>query len=173
MMIISWPYTGNGGLFEWDGGYDEPDQVQCKQPLFSLITDADNDVGYGDDRGDCEILQENGKESFEELQQLFEEMFQRDGDGFNSAPHHHPMNSFPTSASPSSYCESSNASNKRNSAEMSSGMRMGAGDSSAFEAHFQNFCFGVGPFHWFNQSLSVYGLRARLTLHVCVNGEDR
>lgn len=102
--------------------------------------------------------QENGKESFEELQELFEDMFQRDVDAFNSASHH-PMNSFPSSTSTSSYCESSNANNKRNSAEMGSGRMMSAGESSAFDAHFQSFCFGVSPFHCF--ILFVYHLLGR------------
>ncbi|KAJ9691861.1 hypothetical protein PVL29_011126 [Vitis rotundifolia] len=112
--------------------------------------DSDDDEnGMGDFLNEMTVMMsqtksnENGEESFEELQELFEEMFQRDVGAFNSASHH-PMNSFPSSTSTSSYCESSNANNKRNSAEMGSGRMMNAGESSAFDAHFQSFCFGTG-----------------------------
>ncbi|XP_002269039.1 uncharacterized protein LOC100251506 isoform X1 [Vitis vinifera] len=137
-------------------------KFQAIQEAYSVLSDAnkrflydvgaydsdDDENGMGDFLNEMAVMMsqtksnENGKESFEELQELFEDMFQRDVDAFNSASHH-PMNSFPSSTSTSSYCESSNANNKRNSAEMGSGRMMSAGESSAFDAHFQSFCFGA------------------------------
>lgn len=91
-------------------------------------------------------------------------MFQRDVDAFNLAAHHHhhhhPMNSFSAS---SSYCESSNANNKRNSADMNSGrMKSNTGEPSACDAHFQTFCSGVSLFAW---SLLIQFNQSYLTLH--------
>lgn len=83
--------------------------------------------------------QENGKESFEELQNLFDEMFQGDVGSFGSGPQ--PATSCSTS-SYVSYCESSGSNNKRNSSEMNYG-KATLEDSSGFNTHFQSFCFGV------------------------------
>ncbi|XP_034206726.1 uncharacterized protein LOC117620684 isoform X5 [Prunus dulcis] len=82
---------------------------------------------------------ENGKESFEELQNLFDEMFQGDIGSFGSGPQ--PATSCSTS-SYVSYCESSGSNNKRNSSEMNY-EKATLEDSSGFNTHFQSFCFGV------------------------------
>lgn len=87
--------------------------------------------------------QENGKESFEELQNLFDEMFQGDLGSFGSGPQ--PATSCSTSCSASSYvsyCESSGSNNKRNSSEMNY-EKATLEDFSGFDTHFQSFCFGV------------------------------
>ncbi|BAT98256.1 hypothetical protein VIGAN_09189900 [Vigna angularis var. angularis] len=80
---------------------------------------------------------ENGEESFEELQQLFEDMFQADI-GLDGSP---SLSSADCSNSSAymTYSESS-SSNKRNSTEMKFGK---AEDSSVFDTSYQNFCFGV------------------------------
>ncbi|XP_058743769.1 uncharacterized protein LOC131616455 isoform X3 [Vicia villosa] len=132
-------------------------KFQAIQEAYSVLSDANKrlmyDVGVydndDDENGMGDFLNEmvtmmsqttsneNGEESFEELQQLFSDMFQADIglDGSNS------MNSSGCSTSSSfmNYNESSN-SNKRNSNQMNYGM---AGDSSSFDANYQNFCFGV------------------------------
>ncbi|KAG4390325.1 hypothetical protein GLYMA_06G268400v4 [Glycine max] len=82
--------------------------------------------------------QENGEESFEELQQLFEDMFQADI-GLDGGPSLASSDSS-TSSAYMTYSESS-SSNKRNSSEMNFGK---AENSSVFDASYQNFCFGVG-----------------------------
>ncbi|KDO45728.1 hypothetical protein CISIN_1g031962mg [Citrus sinensis] len=83
---------------------------------------------------------ENGEETFEELQNLFEEMFQGDNDAFGSSSQ---CTSSCSSSSSSyvSYTEISNP-NKRNSCEMSSA-KSNAEGSSSFNTHFQSFCVGV------------------------------
>lgn len=95
--------------------------------------------------------QENGEESFEELQQLFEDMFQADI-GI-SASDSHTAASCSTSSTYVSYAETTaGGSNKRNSSEMNVGKNM---DSSAhFEASFQDFCLGVSIYAFLKCSLS-------------------
>ncbi|CAL5361098.1 unnamed protein product [Camellia sinensis] len=83
--------------------------------------------------------EENG-ETFEELQELFEEMFQSDLDAFGSTSQ--TLN--PSSCSSSTYAScsgTSNANNKRNSFEMNSGNTKSE-SSSGFDAHFEGFCLG-------------------------------
>ncbi|KAI5422306.1 uncharacterized protein LOC127076226 isoform X3 [Lathyrus oleraceus] len=129
-------------------------KFQAIQEAYSVLSDANKrlmyDVGVydndDDENGMGDFLNEmvtmmsqttsneNGEESFEELQQLFSDMFQADIglDGSNS------MNAS-TSSTFMTYNESSN-SNKRNSNQMNYGM---AGDSSSIDTNYQNFCFGV------------------------------
>ncbi|CAL5195801.1 unnamed protein product [Lathyrus oleraceus] len=130
-------------------------KFQAIQEAYSVLSDANKrlmyDVGVydndDDENGMGDFLNEmvtmmsqttsneNGEESFEELQQLFSDMFQADIglDGSSS------MNAS-TSSTFMTYNESSN-SNKRSSNQMNYGM---AGDSSSFDANYQNFCFGTG-----------------------------
>lgn len=70
-------------------------------------------------------LQEKGEETFEELQDLFEELFQGNDDTFGSS-------------SQTTTGETSSSNNKRNSSEMNFG-------NSDLEGNlnFQNFCIGV------------------------------
>ncbi|XP_061375219.1 uncharacterized protein LOC133317381 isoform X2 [Gastrolobium bilobum] len=132
-------------------------KFQAIQQAYSVLSDTNKrlmyDVGVydsdDDENGMGDFLNEmvtmmsqtqsneNGKESFEELQHLFEDMFQADIglDGSTS------LTAAGCSASSKymSYSESSN-SNKRNSTEMNFGK---AEDSSDFNASYQNFCLGV------------------------------
>uniref|UniRef100_A0A7N0RJK6 J domain-containing protein n=1 Tax=Kalanchoe fedtschenkoi TaxID=63787 RepID=A0A7N0RJK6_KALFE len=82
---------------------------------------------------------ENGEESLEQLQELFDEMFQDDNLS-NSSPFNFNPNSSPSSLYASSfnnYSDNSNPTHKRHSADY-------ANDGpSGFNAKFQNFCFGV------------------------------
>ncbi|KAJ7003305.1 hypothetical protein NC653_008517 [Populus alba x Populus x berolinensis] len=77
------------------------------------------------------------EESLEELQELFDEMFQEDLHSFGINSQAAP------SCSPSyvSYSESSNSNNKRVSADMSLGKTKV--DDSSFNSHFEKFCLGV------------------------------
>ncbi|KAJ6942694.1 dnaJ [Populus alba x Populus x berolinensis] len=77
------------------------------------------------------------EESLEELQELFDEMFQEDLHSFGIDSQAAP------SCSPSyvSYSESSNSNNKRVSADMSLGKTKV--DDSSFNSHFEKFCLGV------------------------------
>jgi len=82
----------------------------------------------------------NEEESFEELQEMYEELFQSDIKAFVSTS---PIVN-PSSCSSSSHVscgKSSNASNKRSSSEMYSGR---AKNDSGFDAPFEGFCFGTG-----------------------------
>lgn len=89
----------------------------------------------------AENLQEDGEESFEDLQELFEELFTGDIDSFGSSLQATTCSSS-SSSSYTSYCESSSSNNKRNSSEMHFG-KTNLEDSSGFDANFQNFCLGV------------------------------
>ncbi|CAK8560496.1 unnamed protein product [Lathyrus sativus] len=141
-------------------------KFQAIQEAYSVLSDSNKrlmyDVGVydndDDENGMGDFLNEmvtmmsqtnsneNGEESFEELQQLFSDMFQADIglDGSNSMK-------ASTSSTFMTYNESSN-SNKRNSNQMNYGMAGNsnqmnygmAGDSSIFDANYQNFCFGTG-----------------------------
>ncbi|KAK7349327.1 hypothetical protein VNO77_06607 [Canavalia gladiata] len=132
-------------------------KFQAIQEAYSVLSDANKrlmyDVGVydsdDDENGMGDFLNEmvtmmsqtksneNGEESFEELQQLFEDMFQADIglDGSSSLA----SAGCSSSSAYMTYSESSN-SNKRNSTEMNFGK---AGNSSDFDANYQNFCFGV------------------------------
>lgn len=136
-------------------------KFQDIQQAYSVLSDANKrflyDVGAYDSEDDDENNgmgefldemammmgqtkpNENGKESFEELQNLFDEMFQGDIGSFGSGPQ--PATSCSTS-SYVSYCESSGSNNKRNSSEMNY-EKATLEDSSGFNTHFQSFCFGV------------------------------
>ncbi|XP_027908175.1 dnaJ homolog subfamily B member 9-like isoform X3 [Vigna unguiculata] len=106
---------------------------------YSVLSDANKrlmyDVGVYDSDDD---ENENGEESFEELQQLFEDMFQADI-GLDGSPSLSSANCS-NSSSYMTYSESS-SSNKRNSTEMKFGKPE---DSSVFDTSYQNFCFGTG-----------------------------
>ncbi|CAL8130986.1 unnamed protein product [Prunus armeniaca] len=137
-------------------------KFQDIQQAYSVLSDANKrflyDVGAYDSEDDDENNgmgefldemammmgqtkpNENGKESFEELQNLFDEMFQGDIGSFGSGPQ--PATSCSTS-SYVSYCESSGSNNKRNSSEMNY-EKATLEDSSGFNTHFQSFCFGTG-----------------------------
>ncbi|KAM7253603.1 hypothetical protein ACFE04_021757 [Oxalis oulophora] len=119
-------------------------KFQAIQQAYSVLSNADKrflyDVGVydndddDDNNGMGDFLNEmagmmhqakpneNGEESFEQLQELFEEMFNGDVDLFGT-----------------STTSSCNQSSKRNSSEMNSGM-------CSFNADFQNFCVGVSNF---------------------------
>lgn len=79
------------------------------------------------------------EESLEELQELFDEMFQEDLHSFGIDSQAAP------SCPPSyvSYSESSNSNNKRVSADMNLG-KTKVDDSSSFNSHFEKFCLGTG-----------------------------
>ncbi|XP_048140397.1 dnaJ homolog subfamily B member 6-like isoform X2 [Rhodamnia argentea] len=135
-------------------------KFQGIQQAYSVLSDANKrflyDVGvYNDDDdenlGMGEFLSEmavmmsqtqsdaSGKETLEELQELFDEMFQADIEAF--APNSRTLS--PTGCSTSSstsyisYRTSPSSSNKRSSSEIS---RV----TSGFDAHLQSFCFGTG-----------------------------
>lgn len=101
--------------------------------------------------------QEKGEESFEELQELFEEMFQGDVEAFGSSFQN--ISSCSTSSSSyASYRDSSNL-NKRNSSEITSG-KTNAEGSSSFDAHFKSFCFGVSNYVSFIDVVETFFLTA-------------
>ncbi|XP_011036514.1 PREDICTED: chaperone protein dnaJ 6-like isoform X3 [Populus euphratica] len=137
-------------------------KFQAIQQAYSVLSDANKrflyDVGVydsDDDENGCvqgmgDFLNEmavmmsqtkpseNMEESLEELQELFDEMFQEDlhsiGIDSQAAP----------SCSPYvSYSESSNSNNKRVSSDMNLG-KTKVDDSSSFNSHFEKFCLGTG-----------------------------
>ncbi|KAK9228917.1 hypothetical protein WN944_021874 [Citrus x changshan-huyou] len=124
-------------------------KFQTIQHAYSGVYDSDDD---GDNNGMGDFLNEmaammsqtqtneNGEETFEELQNLFEEMFQGDNDAFGSSSQCTSSCSN-SSSSYVSYTEISNP-NKRNSCEMNSTKSNTEGTSS-FNTHFQSFCEGV------------------------------
>ncbi|WJX86620.1 hypothetical protein P8452_68906 [Trifolium repens] len=132
-------------------------KFQAIQEAYSVLSDANKrlmyDVGVydsdDDENGMGDFLNEmvtmmsqtksneNGEESFEELQQLFEDMFQADI-GLNGSTSLNAT-SCSTSSTFKTYSESSN-SNKRNSTQMNYGKTE---ESSSFDANYQNFCFGA------------------------------
>ncbi|KAK7275533.1 hypothetical protein RIF29_16652 [Crotalaria pallida] len=133
-------------------------KFQAIQQAYSVLSDANKrlmyDVGVydsdDDENGMGDFLNEmvtmmsqakpneNGEESFEELQQLFEDMFQEDI-GSNGSTSLVGGGGCSTSSTYMTYSETSN-SNKRNSTEMNFGK---ADDSFDFNGSYQNFCFGV------------------------------
>ncbi|ESW07401.1 hypothetical protein PHAVU_010G126700 [Phaseolus vulgaris] len=106
---------------------------------------------------------ENGEESFEELQQLFEDMFQADIglDGSSSLS----SANCSTSSAYMTYSESS-SSNKRNSTEMKFGK---AEDSSVFDTSYQNFCFGVSIYCIFH----IFSFDTSYTIHAIHNDYEK
>ncbi|XP_038681368.1 dnaJ homolog subfamily B member 8-like isoform X2 [Tripterygium wilfordii] len=138
-------------------------KFQAIQQAYSVLSDANKrymyDVGaYDSDddenmQGMGDFLSEmadmmsqtkprgNGEESFEELQELFAEMFQGDIDAFGSTC---PSTTASLSSSAShsmyvSYSEGSGSSNKPSSSEMNFTMSAG---SSISDSHYQKFCIG-------------------------------
>ncbi|XP_054785020.1 uncharacterized protein LOC129291591 isoform X2 [Prosopis cineraria] len=136
-------------------------KFQAIQQAYSVLSDAnkrflydigvydsdDDDIGMGEFLNEMAAMMsqtkpnENGEESFEELQQLFEDMFQ--GDIGCSGSDSHTAASSSTSSTTTTYMtySESSGSNKRNSSEMNVGKNV---DSSDFEATLQDFCLGTG-----------------------------
>ncbi|KAI3512476.1 hypothetical protein L1887_19792 [Cichorium endivia] len=128
-------------------------KFQAIQEAYSVLSDANKrfmyDVGVydsdGDENGMADFLSEmaemmsqnkpaeNGKESFEELKDLFDEMFQSDIESLS------PSSQSGSSTSYSSFfssCGEILTSNKRGSSEMS--------NTKVEDAQFQGFCIGTG-----------------------------
>ncbi|RDY09542.1 DnaJ-like subfamily B member 6 [Mucuna pruriens] len=144
--------SGNSELVE-----EAKKKFQEIREAYSVLSDANKrlmyDVGVydsdDDENGMGDFLDEmltmmsqtksneSGEESFEELQQLFEDMFQADI-GLDGSPSLASADCS-TSSAYMTYSESS-SSNKRNSNEMNFGK---AEDSSGFHTSYQNFCLGV------------------------------
>ncbi|KAG2728558.1 hypothetical protein I3760_01G211200 [Carya illinoinensis] len=138
-------------------------KFQAIQQAYSVLSDAnkrflydvgvydsdDDENGMGDFLNEMAVMMtqtksnEKGEESFEELQELFDELFQGDIGSFGSSSQTTTCSS--SSSSYVSYCETSGSSNKRNSSEMNFG-KTNLEDTSAsgFGANFQDFCFGTG-----------------------------
>lgn len=138
-------------------------KFQVIQAAYSVLSDAnkrfmydvgaydsdDDENGMSDFLGEMATMMsqtkpsENEEESFEELQELFEEMFQRDINCFGSTSQSSNVH-FPPSASIGGSDSSSN--NKRNCSDMNSGKGKGgdvlSSDFSAFSAS-HDFCLGA------------------------------
>ncbi|XP_039009135.1 dnaJ homolog subfamily B member 6-like isoform X2 [Hibiscus syriacus] len=134
-------------------------KFQAIQQAYSVLSDAnkrflydvgaydsdDDENGMGDFLNEMAVMMtqtkssENAEESFEELQELFEEMFQVGIDSLES--NCQQTTPCPSSSQFASFGENS-ASNKRNSADMSSGGTMQE-SSSSFDVQFHGFCLGV------------------------------
>uniref|UniRef100_A0A5B7BXR1 J domain-containing protein n=1 Tax=Davidia involucrata TaxID=16924 RepID=A0A5B7BXR1_DAVIN len=130
-------------------------KFQTIQEAYSVLSDEnkrflydvgvydcnDDENGMGDFLNEMAAMMtqnkpnENGEESFEELQELFEEMFQKDIESFSST-------SQTVTPSHASCSESSNTTTKRNSSEMNLGKTM-VEDSSLSDTHIEGFCLGV------------------------------
>ncbi|KAI7985603.1 hypothetical protein LOK49_LG14G02210 [Camellia lanceoleosa] len=135
-------------------------KFQAIQEAYSVLSDAnkrfmydvgfydcdDDENGMGDFLNEMAVMMSQNKsnengETFEELQELFGEMFQSDLDGFGSTSQ--TLN--PSSCSSSSYAScsgTSDANNKRNSFEMNSGNTKSE-SCSGFDAQFEGFCLGA------------------------------
>lgn len=131
------------------------------QEAYSVLSDVNKrfmyDVGVydndDDENGMGDFLNEmatmmsqtkssgNGEESLEELQGLFNEIFQGDFTAFGSPT---TPCSDSSSSSYASYNQSSNSNHKRNSCEMNYGKTTKAENSSAFNPHIQSFSLGTG-----------------------------
>ncbi|XP_022964289.1 uncharacterized protein LOC111464347 isoform X4 [Cucurbita moschata] len=131
-------------------------KFQTIQQAYSVLSDANKrllyDVGVydGDDDEDdmgmgdflTEMVSmmdqtnpnpnENGEESFEKLQELFQEMLNDDVEGFRPSSHAN----YVSSSSSSSYSECSSSSDNRNLSGMN--------NTNSFEAHVQGFSMGSG-----------------------------
>ncbi|XP_022715345.1 dnaJ homolog subfamily B member 6-like isoform X2 [Durio zibethinus] len=135
-------------------------KFQAIQQAYSVLSDAnkrflydvgaydsdDDENGMGDFLNEMAVMmsqtksRENGEESFEELQELFEEMFQAHIDSFGCSGQ--PTTSCSAASSFASYGESS-SSNKRNSSGISS-EETRVESNSSFDAQFHGFCLGTG-----------------------------
>ncbi|XP_022999993.1 dnaJ homolog subfamily B member 6-like isoform X2 [Cucurbita maxima] len=142
--------AGNSKLVE-----EAKNKFQTIQQAYSVLSDANKrmlyDVGVydgdddEDDMGMGDFLTEmvsmmdqtnpnkNGEESFENLQELFQEMLNDDVEGFRPSSH---ANYVSSSSSSSSYSECSSSSDNRNLSGMNS--------TNSFEAHVQGFSMGRG-----------------------------
>lgn len=117
-----------------------------KRFLYDVgVYDSDDDEnGMGDFLNEMAVMMsqtkpsENMEESLEELQELFDEMFQEDLDSFGI-----DSQAAPSCPSYVSYSESSNSNNKRVSADLNLG-KTKVDDSSSFNSHFEKFCLGTG-----------------------------
>ncbi|XP_062087891.1 uncharacterized protein LOC133794589 isoform X2 [Humulus lupulus] len=139
-------------------------KFQAIQQAYSVLSDEnkrfmydvgvydsdDDESGMGDFLSEMAVMMsqtkpnESGEETFEELQQLFEDMFQGGNDAFGSSSSSYCETSTTSSSSYASYCETSSSSNKRSSTDMNNGIRTSVDDSSSgFAAHLQSFCVGV------------------------------
>ncbi|XP_062156796.1 uncharacterized protein LOC133864469 isoform X2 [Alnus glutinosa] len=149
--------SGNSKFVE-----DAKKKFQAIQQAYSVLSDSnkrflydvgaydsdDDENGMGDFLNEMAVMMsqtkssENGEEeSFEDLQDLFEELFKGDIDTFGSSFQTSTCSG--SSSSYTSYCESSSSNNKRNSSEMNFG-KTNLEDTSGFDANFQNFCLGTG-----------------------------
>uniref|UniRef100_A0A6N2MX34 J domain-containing protein n=1 Tax=Salix viminalis TaxID=40686 RepID=A0A6N2MX34_SALVM len=124
-------------------------KFQAIQQAYSVLSDTNRrflyDVGgMGDFLNEMAVMMsqtkptENMEESFEELRELFDEMFQEDLNSFGMDSQAAP------SCSPShvSSSASSNSNNERVSVDMNLG-KTEVDDSSSFNSHFEKFCLGV------------------------------
>lgn len=138
---------------------------QAIQQAYSVLSDTnkrflydvgaydsdDDENGMGDFLSELATMMdqtkpdENGKESFEDLQELFEEMFQEDIDSFGGGGGFQAAAASTTSSSyASSYNESSSNNDKiSNSCEMNF-EEFKVEDSHGFGSRFQTFCLGTG-----------------------------
>lgn len=140
------------------GNYKQVEEAKKKfqeiQEAYSVLSNANKrfmyDVGVydsddDDENGMADFLSEmavmmsqnkpaeNGEESFEELKDLFEEMFQSDIESLSSSSQ---TGSATSHSSFFSSCGESLTSNKRGSSEMS--------NTKVEDAQFQGFCIGTG-----------------------------
>lgn len=133
-------------------------KFQAVQQAYSVLSDSnkrflydvgvydsdDDENGMGDFLNEMAVMMsqtkpsENVGESFEELQDLFEEMFQNDAESYGASC----QDAAGSSAYYMSYSETSNSSNKRVSTEMNLGKTMA--EDSNFEFDYDKFCLGTG-----------------------------
>ncbi|CAK7356467.1 unnamed protein product [Dovyalis caffra] len=117
-----------------------------KRFLYDVgVSDSDDDEnGMGDFLNEMAVMMSQTKpsekveESFEELQELFDQMFQEDLGSFGIGCQ--AATTCPTSYV--SYSDTSNSNNKRVSVDVNLG-KTKVDDSSGFNSHFENFCLGV------------------------------
>ncbi|KAE7999007.1 hypothetical protein FH972_003495 [Carpinus fangiana] len=153
-------------------------KFQAIQQAYSVLSDSnkrflydvgvyesdDDENGMGDFLNEMAVMMSqtkssgNGEESFEDLQELFEELFKGDIDTFGSSIQTTSSTSSSSLSSSSfvSYCESSSSNNKRNSSEMNF-EKTNLEDTSGFDANFQNFCLGVEHRHPVGKEKGVRG----------------
>jgi len=161
-LVLTWhpdrcSASGNSKFVE-----EAKKKFQTIQQAYSVLSDSnkrflydvgvydsdDDENGMGDFLNEMAVMMsqtkssEDGEESFEDLQELFEELFAGDIESFGSSLQATTCSSS-SSSSYTSYCESSSSNNKRNSSEMHFG-KTNLEDSSVFDANFQNFCLGTG-----------------------------
>ncbi|KAH6793296.1 Chaperone DnaJ-domain superfamily protein [Perilla frutescens var. hirtella] len=111
--------------------------------VYDCNDDEDNN-GMGDFLNEMATMmsqtkpEECGNETFEELQELFDELFQSDTEAFGSSSRSATPPTCSSSSSPVSGNEAYSASNKRNSTEMRSGNLRGEA------SHYEGFCMGTG-----------------------------